>query len=98
MQTAIRFDPERLPPRTRELREEVRDFLKSEADAGTFDPARAYKSRGFDRGFSRRVAAKGWIGLTWPKKYGGQERSFLDRYVVSEEFTAACAPVGCHFV
>lgn len=98
MQTAIRFDPERLPARTRALRDEVREFLREEAAAGTFDPARSYKARGFDRGFSRRVAAKGWIGLTWPKKYGGQERSFLDRYVVSEEFTAAGAPVGCHFV
>ncbi len=98
MQTAIRFDPERLPPRTRELREEVRAFLREEAERGTYDPDRGYLARGFSREFSRRVGEKGWIGLTWPKQFGGQERSFLDRYVVTEEFTAANAPVALHFV
>src|SRR5262249_41824840 len=51
-----------------------------------------------DAGFSRRVGARGWIGMTWPKKYGGRERSFLERYVVTEEFRAANAPVRLHFV
>jgi alkylation response protein AidB-like acyl-CoA dehydrogenase len=36
--------------------------------------------------------------MTWPKKYGGQERSFLERYVVTEEFRVANAPVRLHFV
>ena len=36
--------------------------------------------------------------MTWPKKYGGHERSFLERYVVTEEFRAANAPVRLHFV
>ncbi|MGM0586203.1 MAG: acyl-CoA dehydrogenase family protein [Pseudomonadota bacterium] len=98
MQTAIRFDPERLPPETRDLRKEVRAFIAEEIARGTIDPTRSYKGRGFDREFSKRVAAKGWIGLTWPKKYGGQERSFLDRYVVTEEFVVANAPTGAHFV
>ena len=53
---------------------------------------------GFDREFSRRVGAKGWIGMTWPKKYGGHERSFLERYVVTEEFRVANAPTRGHFV
>ena len=36
--------------------------------------------------------------MTWPKKYGGRERSFLERYVVTEEFRVANAPVRLHFV
>jgi alkylation response protein AidB-like acyl-CoA dehydrogenase len=36
--------------------------------------------------------------MTWPKKYGGGERSFLERYVVTEEFRVANAPVRLHFV
>jgi alkylation response protein AidB-like acyl-CoA dehydrogenase len=36
--------------------------------------------------------------MTWPKKYGGQDRSFLERYVVTEELLAAGAPVGAHWV
>ena len=35
--------------------------------------------------------------MTWPKKYGGHERSFLERYVVTEEFRVANAPVRLHF-
>mgnify|MGYP000751460570 CR=1 FL=1 len=31
---------------------------------------------------------RGWIGMTWPKKYGGQERSYMERYVVTEEMRA----------
>ena len=48
--------------------------------------------------FSQRIGAKGWIGMTWPKKYGGRERTFLERYVVTEEFRVANAPVRLHFV
>lgn len=98
MQTAIRFDPERLPPEAQALRQEVRAFIAEEVARGTWDPKAAFKGRGFDRAFSKRVAEKGWIGLTWPREYGGRERSFLERYVVTEEFLIANAPTGCHFV
>ena len=36
--------------------------------------------------------------MTWPKKYGGHERTFLERYVVLAEMLAAGAPVGAHWV
>jgi alkylation response protein AidB-like acyl-CoA dehydrogenase len=98
MQTAIRFDPMRLPPETEELRKEVRAFIADEIAAGTFDPHVGLRTESFDREFSKRVGAKGWIGMTWPKKYGGQERSYLDRYVVTEEFRSVTAPTWGHFV
>ncbi len=44
------------------------------------------------------MGARGWIGMTWPKKYGGHERSFAERYVVIEEMLAAGAPVSFHWV
>ena len=47
---------------------------------------------------SRRIGARGWIGMTWPKEYGGQERTSLERYVVTEELLAAAVPVGAHWV
>lgn len=97
MAQAIKFDPVRLPPEAEALRAEVREFLNGEIAAGTFDPATAPINDSFDREFSRRVGAKGWIGMTWPKKYGGQERSFLERYVVTEEFRAAGAPSRVYF-
>jgi alkylation response protein AidB-like acyl-CoA dehydrogenase len=76
----------------------VRAFLAEEIAAGTFDPHRPGHGDSHNRAFSKRVGAKGWIGMTWPKKYGGQERSFLERYVVTEEFRVANAPVRLHFV
>ena len=36
--------------------------------------------------------------MTWPKKYGGHERSYAERYVVIEELLVAGAPVGSHWV
>lgn len=94
----IHFDQIRLPPETEELRAQVRDFLAEEMTAGTFSPFGGAGGDGFNAEFSRRVGKKGWIGLTWPKKYGGQERSFLERYVVTEEFRIANAPTRAHFV
>ena len=99
MATELTFDPIRLPRECVVLREEVRAFLAKEMDAGTFAPNAAGGIDGaFSPEFSRKVGAKGWIGMTWPKKYGGRERSFLERYVVTEEFRVANAPVRLHFV
>jgi alkylation response protein AidB-like acyl-CoA dehydrogenase len=88
----------RLPPETAQLRAEVRAFLAEEAVLGTFDPGLGLRNPSYDRGFSQRAGARGWIGMTWPKQYGGLERSYLDRYVVTEEMRAASAPTWSHFV
>lgn len=98
MQTAIRFDQKRLPSETEDLRADVRAFLAEETARGTFAPGKGLQQDAFDRGFSQRVGANGWIGMTWPKQYGGQERTHLDRYVVTEEMRAVTAPTWCHFV
>jgi alkylation response protein AidB-like acyl-CoA dehydrogenase len=91
------FDLCELPPETETLRAEVREFLRE--TLGESGPLRRAGSwGGFDREFSRKMGARGWIGMTWPKQYGGHERSALERYVVTEEMLAAGAPVGAHFV
>ena len=87
-----------MPPQCEALRTEVRAFLAQEISAGTFDPHHPGSSESYDRNFSRRVGAKGWIGMTWPKRYGGHDRSQLERYVVTEEFRVANAPANFHFV
>jgi acyl-CoA dehydrogenase len=98
MTTHLQFDQIRLPPECEALRREVRAFLTEEIAKGIFDPHRPGHGDSHDRDFSKRIGAKGWIGMTWPKKYGGHERSFLERYVVTEEFRVANAPVRSHFV
>jgi alkylation response protein AidB-like acyl-CoA dehydrogenase len=97
MPATFRFALRDLPPEAESLRAEVRHFLAEQlGGAGPVKRARSWG--GFDREFSRRVGARGWIGMTWPKKYGGHERSYLERYVVLEEMLAAGAPVSAHWV
>jgi alkylation response protein AidB-like acyl-CoA dehydrogenase len=86
-----------LPPEAEALRTEVRAFL-DEQFSGANPVKRARSWGGFDREFSQRVGARGWIGMTWPKRYGGGERTFLERYVVMEEMLAAGAPVSAHWI
>ena len=92
----LEFPPFHLPPEAEALRDEVRAFLKETlpkvksedrfASWNTFSPS------------SAELGKKGWIGITWPKKYGGSEKSFLERYVVTEELLGNSAPAGAHWV
>jgi acyl-CoA dehydrogenase len=93
----FRFDPVELPPECEALRREVRGFIADELGAGLWRPNSDFGSHRSAE-FSRRLGARGWIGMTWPKKYGGGEKSFLERYVVTEELLAAGAPVGSHWI
>jgi alkylation response protein AidB-like acyl-CoA dehydrogenase len=97
MTIPFRFDPVDLPAECEALREEVRGFIAEELADGYWTPNSDFGSHR-DAGFSRRLGARGWIGITWPKRYGGGEKSFLERYVVTEELLAAGAPVGCHWI
>lgn len=93
----IAFEPFDLPPSAQELRRDVRAFL-SETIASRNARQRSESWMGMDPDFSRKMGARGWIGMTWPRKYGGHERSFADRYVVIEEMLAAGAPVSFHWI
>lgn len=91
------IDPGSLPPGCEALRTEVRAFL-AEAMAD-IPPARRNRNwSGASPEFSRMMGQRGWLGMTWPKRYGGHERSMLERYVVLEEMLAVGAPVGAHWV
>ncbi|GAA4825232.1 hypothetical protein GCM10023201_09520 [Actinomycetospora corticicola] len=93
------FVPEiRMPEGAAELRTQVRTFLGEERARGTVLDRPDSWFAGWDRGFSRRLAEQGWVGMTLPAAYGGGGRSPLERYVVIEELLAAGAPVGAHWV
>lgn len=51
-----------------------------------------------DAAFSRALGQAGYIGMLWPRRYGGGERHPLERYIVIEELLAAGAPVGAHWI
>ena len=95
--SVFHFELRDVPPEAEAFREEVRAFLRRAlGDRPSVRRARSWG--GFDPEFSRQLGARGWIGLTWPKRYGGQERSFLERYVLLEELLASGAPAGAHWV
>lgn len=38
--------------------------------------------------FNRKLGAKGWIGIHWPKKYGGGGRSSIEQFIVVDELAS----------
>jgi alkylation response protein AidB-like acyl-CoA dehydrogenase len=81
-----------------EVRAEVREFLAAELAAGSFTTHVDTWLSGVDPAFSRKLGERGWLGMTWPKEYGGHERTAMERYAVTEELLAAGAPVAAHWI
>jgi alkylation response protein AidB-like acyl-CoA dehydrogenase len=79
------------------FRQEVRDFLEEEIRLGTFVPKPDVWMTAHSLEFTRKVAAKGWIGLNYPKEYGGQGRSWMDRLILTEEMVRYGAPTALHW-
>ncbi|MEY2883561.1 MAG: hypothetical protein RL490_1285 [Pseudomonadota bacterium] len=79
------------------LRAAIRGFLAEHLPPG--DATRRANSWSIaDADFSRALGAAGYIGMVWPREYGGHERPALERYLVLEELLAAGAPVGAHWI
>lgn len=87
-----------LPNEANELRREVRVFLEAEQREGRIKSKCDCWLSGFSADFSKRLGKKGWIGMTWPRQYGGHERTSLERYIVMEELLAFGAPVAGHWI
>src|SRR5258706_6408205 len=66
------------------------------------DPAppdiRAGSWMGFSPAFSKKLAARGWVGATIPSQYGGANLDAFSRFVLVEELLAAGAPVSAHWI
>ncbi len=73
-------------------------FLSEARADDAFSPEVDGWASGFDRGFSRLLAERGWVGMTIPVEYGGGGRSHLERFVVAEELLAGGAPTAAHWV
>ncbi len=79
------------------FRQEVSDFLEEEIRRGLWEPSCDAWIQGYSPEFTKKVAQRGWIGLTWPKEYGGQGRSNIDRLILTEEMLRYGAPAACHW-
>ncbi len=78
------------------LRREVRQFIKQNVTPELADEANPESGVERPRGQGPQAAAlykkifeRGWLGITYPKAYGGQGGDRLTQYIVEEEFTRA---------
>lgn len=98
----------KLSPEEAAFAQGVRAFLAEEAqhpDAHDFmDPDRDAHSQLANsperRAFCKRMAQRGYLGMSWPKEYGGQDIPGMFEYLLNEELALRGAPligkgVGC---
>jgi len=90
LDVTLRFDE---TAEHRELRAELRGyFAEMMTDEVRADLAADPEGSGLFRVLVRRLGADGWLGIGWPKEYGGLGRSPLDQYVFFDEVQRADAP------
>jgi len=95
-------------PEQQQFIENVRAFLAEEAKKPyareVMNPEREADSMLADsaerREFNKQLSAAGYLGMSWPKEFGGQEKEGIYEYLVNEELASVGAPligkgVGC---
>lgn len=81
-----------------QFQEEVQVFVQEEIKKDNFKTKSNYYLEGSSPVFSRRLAEKGWLGLTWPKEYGGAERTYVERAILMEELLKYQLPLMYHLL
>ena len=81
-----------------QLRHEVQAFLADARATGVFRPTVDCWLRGFDLRFSRELSARGWLGVTWPERFGGRNWPNAARFVITEELLRFGAPITAHWM
>ena len=93
----MRFTPTELTGPELDLQAEVREFLAAELPPGTHEPCLGMAAD-HDREFSAKMADRGWVGMALPSRWGGSDRTAVQRFIVVEEMLRWGAPVGHHWV
>ena len=87
----------RFTPEEEAFRREVRAFLDAELPMdweeqfGTESESDAAWK--FSKSFCKKMAARGWVGIAWPREYGGQGRSHMEQLIFNEELSHRRAPI-----
>ena len=83
-------------PEEQAFAEQVERWLVENHDPVVMDPTRENFSQLADtperRAFMRKLAAKGWLGMSWPKEYGGQEIEGVYEFILNEALARHSAP------
>lgn len=84
-------------PQQEELRAELREYfaklMTPERRAALSMTTGEYGSGNVYREVVREMGRDGWLTLSWPKEYGGQDRTTMDQLIFVEEAAIAGAPV-----
>ncbi|SEL79321.1 acyl-CoA dehydrogenase family protein [Streptacidiphilus jiangxiensis] len=86
------------PDSCAELRTQVRQLTAEWRSAGRYVPRSDSWLRSFDLEFSKELAARGLIAMTYPVEFGGAARTHVERLAVTEELLRAGAPVAAHWI
>ena len=83
------------------LREDVRQFIEENVtpEIRAEIAARATaETRGvpgpLEKEFKAKLVAKGWLGMSWPREYGGQDADRMDQFIVEEAFVRSRSVAG----
>ncbi len=75
---------------------EVDKFLKDNHDPKAMDVTRENMAQVCDtperRAFMKKLAARGWMGITWPRQCGGQDGAGFYEYLLNEKLSSVGAP------
>ncbi len=75
---------------------EVERFIEENRSTDVMDPSPEQLSQIVDtpakRTFMRKLAARGWLGMSWPKQYGGKELSGIYDFLLTERLARVGAP------
>lgn len=75
---------------------EVEAFLDANDDTDVFDVTRENGAQLVDtparRAFMRKLAQQGWLGITWPQEWGGQEGDGVYEYLLNEALARRGGP------
>ncbi len=78
-------------PEEAAFRQEVRAFVAAEAPKP--DPGASPEgARERYKGWSKKLASRGWIAPAWPKEYGGADMSVIEQFIFNSELAEARAP------
>jgi alkylation response protein AidB-like acyl-CoA dehydrogenase len=76
--------------------EEVEKFLDEHATPDVADVCRENMAQIVDtperRAFMKKLAERGWLGMSWPREFGGQEREGVYEYILNEALARRGAP------
>jgi len=83
-------------PEQQAFSKEVIAFCDDHDDIDIFDVTRENMAQIVDtpkrRAFMKEVGHKGWLGMTWPEEYGGQEGEGVYEYILNEELAGRGGP------